>query len=109
MVESLHGVGEWLRANGEAIYGTRITPNYQSDRTWFMANKNGKTLYAVYALPQGESLPKTIEWTGNLPTGKVTLLKGNKNVSYKIQDGKVTLTLPKGLANEPLAFRFDVK
>ena len=109
VVESLHGVGEWLRANGEAIYGTRITPNYQSDRTWFMANKNGKTLYAVYALPQGESLPKTIEWTGNLPTGKVTLLKGNKNVSYKIQDGKVTLTLPKGLANEPLAFRFDVK
>ena len=109
VVESLHGTGEWLRANGEAIYNTRTTPHYNDDRVWFTADKNGKTLYAIYALEEGKTLPKTIEWTENLPTGKITLLKGNKNISYKIQNGKVILTLPKGLANEPLAFRFDIR
>lgn len=107
--ESLRGIGEWLRANGKAIYNTRITPNYHQGNTWFTADKNGKTLYAIHALPKGESLPSTIEWTGNIPTGKMTLLKGNKSVKYTCKDGKVTVTLPKGLKNESLAFSFDVK
>lgn len=107
--ESLHGVGEWLRANGKAIYNTRTTPDYHQGNTWFTADKNGKTLYAIYALPKGENLPATIEWSGNVPTGKLTLLKGNKNVKYTCKDGKVTVTLPKGLKNEPLAFCFDIK
>ncbi|WP_281696161.1 alpha-L-fucosidase [Bacteroides clarus] len=78
----LKKVGEWLRKNGAAIYSTRITPNYNCGNVWFTANKDGKTLYAIYALPEGEELPEIIEWEGNEPSGKMTLLQNGKRVKY---------------------------
>lgn len=109
VVERLQGVGKWLRANGKAIYNTRTTPHYNDGRTWFTADKDGKTLYAIYTLPDNEKLPATIEWTGNIPTGTMKLLKGNRTVKYTCNGDKVIVTLPKGLANESLAFSFKVK
>lgn len=109
VAERLHVIGEWLRTNGKAIYNTRITPVYNDGNVWFTADKDGKTLYAVYALPEGENLPETIEWSGNIPTGKMKMLKGNKTVKYISKDGKVKVTLPKGLKNEPIALQFTVK
>ena len=105
----LHEVGEWMRKYGEAIYSTRITPIYNDGNVWFTASKDGKTIYAIYTLKDGEELPASIEWTGNVPAGKVTLLSNGKAVSCKSKDGKVTLTLPKGLAQESFAVRFEVK
>ena len=105
----LKEVGNWLRRNGEAIYGTRITPNYHNGNTWFTANKDGKTLYAIYALPEGEELPATIEWEGNEPSGRMTLLQNGKRVKYTCKNGKVKVVLPQGLKNEALAFSFKVK
>ncbi len=43
-VERLEKVGEWLKVNGEGIYNTRITKNYNSGNIWFTANKNNKTI-----------------------------------------------------------------
>ena len=105
----LKKVGEWLRKNGAAIYSTRITPNYNCGNVWFTANKDGKTLYAIYALPEGEELPEIIEWEGNEPSGKMTLLQNGKRVKYTCENGKVKVTLPQGLKNETLAFSFKVK
>ena len=109
VVERLHAIGEWLRANGKAIYNTRTTPNYHCGNMWFTADKDGRTLYAIYALPDGETLPATLEWTGNEPVGKVKLLKGNKTLKCVKKDGKVQVTLPKGIANEPVALQFTIK
>ena len=105
----LKEVGAWMKANGEAIYNTRITPNYNTGKTWFTAHKNGKTLYAIYALADDETLPATIEWEGNEPEGRMTLLNGNRPVSYTYKDGKVTVKLPRGLKNEPVALKFNLK
>ena len=33
---------------------------YNNENIWFTADKNGKTLYAIYALSEGEELPETI-------------------------------------------------
>lgn len=104
----LKQVGAWLKQNGNAIYSTRITPNYHSGNTWFTANKDGKTLYAIYALPEGEKLPEYIEWEGNEPTGKMTLLQNNQQVKYTCKNGKVTVVLPDNLKNEPIAFSFKL-
>ena len=108
-IDRLKEVGDWLKQNGAAIYATRTTPNYNCGKVWFTANKDGKTLYAIYALPEKETLPATIEWEGNEPTGRMTLLQNGKSVKYSCKGGKVTVTLPKGLKNEPLAFSFKVK
>ena len=105
----LKKVGEWLKKNGTAIYATRITPNYNYGNVWFTANKDGQTLYAIYALPEGEKLPEYIEWEGNEPSGKMTLLQNGKRVKYTCKDGKVKIMLPQGLKNEALAFSFKVK
>lgn len=108
-IDRLKEVGAWLKQNGKAIYATRTTPHYNSGRIWFTANKDGKTLYAIYTLPEGETLPATIEWEGNEPKGKITLLQTGKRVKYTNQNGKVIITLPKGLKNEPLAFQFSIQ
>lgn len=111
--EEVHAIlkqtGAWLKQNGNAIYSTRITPNYHSGNVWFTANKDGKTLYAIYALPEKEKLPEYIEWEGNIPSGKITLLQNGKQIKYVCKDGKVKITLPQGLKNEALAFSFKLK
>lgn len=76
---------------------------------WFTTNNDGRTLYAIYALTEKDTLPAIIEWKGYEPKGKMTLLQKGKSVKYFSKDGKVTVTLPKGLKNEPLAFKFNLK
>ena len=109
VVERLHKVGEWLRKNGEAIYSTRTTPVYHDGNTWFTANKDGETLYAIYTVNDGEQLPATITWKGNVPKGKMVLLANGKKVKYRCEGDQVTVTVPKGLAAESLAFRFKIE
>lgn len=109
VVDRLHKIGEWMRANGEAIYSTRTTPVYNDGKTWFTANKDGETLYAIYTVSDGETLPATIEWKGNLPKGKMTLLQTGKKVKYSCEGDIVVVKLPEGLKNEPLAFKFKLK
>lgn len=109
VVDRLHEVGEWLRANGKAIYNTTITPYYQEGNIWFTADKDGKTLYAIYALPDGEQLPDTLTWSTNVPKGKMTVLANGKRASYQVEGEKVTVTLPKGLPNQPLVLKFAWK
>ena len=109
VVDRLHKIGEWMRTNGEAIYNTRITPVYNDGKTWFTANKDGETLYAIYAVSDGETLPATIEWKGNLPKGKMTLLQTGKKVKYSCEGDKVVVKLPEGLKNVSLAFKFKLK
>lgn len=110
VVDRLEKVGQWLKKNGEAIYNTRITPVYNAGKVWFTAKKNGKTLYAIYTLGDDEQVEPTISWTGNIPSGKMTLLGTGKSVRYKISGDKVTVTLPSGInRNEPLALRFQAK
>lgn len=105
----LKEVGAWLRQNGEAIYATRTTSNYNSGNTWFTANKDGETLYAIYALPEGEELPAIIEWEGNNPTGSMILLQNGKQVKYSIQGNTVKVKVPHGIKQEALVFKFEVK
>lgn len=45
MVECLRGVGEWLRINGEAIYGTRPWRTFRDGDVRF--TQKGRTVYAI--------------------------------------------------------------
>ena len=105
----LEEIGEWLGRCGEAIYSTRITKDYNDGDIWFNASKDGQTLYAIYALKDDEQLPSTLSWSGNLPKGgKVTVLNNGKKVKATVKDGQVTLKLPKGLKQEPVALKFSL-
>ncbi len=109
VVKNLLQIGNWLNKNGQAIYSTVNAAHYNDGKVWFTADKNGKTLYAIYALEDGEKTPKTITWTENKPKGKLILLQNGKSVKYTVKGNQVTVTLPSGLKNEPLAFKFNSK
>lgn len=109
VVNTLLKIGSWLNKNGQAIYSTVNAAHYNDGKVWFTADKNGKTLYAIYALDDGEKTPKTITWTENKPKGKLILLQNGKSVKYTVKGNQVTVTLPSGLKNEPLAFKFNSK
>lgn len=108
VVKRLQKVGAWLNVNGEAIYNTRITPDYRSGNTWFTVSKDKKKTYALYALHDGENIPEVIEWEGNLPApkSKMILLQTGKKVKYSCEGKKVKVYLPKGTVKrtESLAF-----
>ena len=110
VIDRLEKVGEWLRVNGKGIYNTRPTSNYKSGNAWFTADKNKKDLYAIYALPENEKLPATIEWEGNTPAKgtKMTLLQNNKRVKWRSDGTKTTVFLPKNLKQESLILSFNV-
>ncbi len=109
VTDRLLKIGKWLDKNGKAIYSTVNAKHYNDGKVWFTANKNGKTLYAIYALEDDERTPKTITWTVNKPNGKLTLLQNGKSVKYTVKGDQVTVTVPAGTKNEPLAFMFNVK
>lgn len=109
VVKNLLQIGNWLNKNGQAIYSTVNAAHYNDGKVWFTADKNGKTLYAIYALEDGEKTPKTITWTENKPKGKLILLQNGKSVKYTVKGNQITVTLPSGLMNEPLAFKFNSK
>ena len=109
VTDRLQTVGAWLKTNGKAIYATRNAKVYHDGNLWFTADKDGKTLYAIYALPEGESLPAEVQWKGNTPKGKVRLLAGGKSLKAKTKKGVTTVQLPKGMAQEAFVLEFQMK
>lgn len=106
-IQRLKAIGQWLNKNGQAIYNTTITPHYNDGKLWFTASKDGKKYYALYALPDGEQLPATLSWTGNKPKSVRLLATGRKLKAQK-QGNRTTVSLPKGLKNEPIALELSL-
>ena len=104
----LHEIGDWLARCGESIYSTVCVPEYGSGNIWFTGSKDGKTVYAIYCHPDGKAMPKTVEWEGNIPSGKVTILNNGKKVKAKVSGRKVSVDLPRGLRNEPVAIKIQL-
>jgi len=111
-VAHLKLIGDWMKTNGEAIYNTRSTAVYHDGKVWFTAAKDKKTIYALYALDDGDKLPTTITWKGNVPGkhSRMTLLQTGKTVKWSNKGDMVTVTLPKGTVKkeESIAFRFTL-
>ena len=113
VVDRLQKIGEWLNENGNAIYNTRTVAYYQDDEVFFTMGKAGET-YALARLAEGETLPATISWHGQIPaTGSaMILLATGEKVKWKIVDDQVLVTVPKSFRNKKhatypaLAFSF---
>ncbi|MDO7742523.1 MAG: alpha-L-fucosidase, partial [Pedobacter sp.] len=115
-VSRLENIGTWMKTNGKAIYGTRITADFHSGNTWFTQSKDGKVKNAVYCFEPETSGVKTIEWKGNVPVkgAKMTLLNINKSVKWELNNGNVKVYLPESINNNPaiygaLAFTYAAK
>lgn len=107
VVARLQTIGKWMRSNGQAIYNTRTTPVYHDRNIWFTADKGANKLYALYALPEGDKLPSTISWKGNIPSGNMRLLCDGRKLKYTVKGDEVTVFLPKNLREESFALSFS--
>ncbi|SFE70605.1 alpha-L-fucosidase [Sunxiuqinia elliptica] len=113
VVKRLQAVGEWMNQNGKAIYGTRITEHYQDGEVFFTKGKKGEH-YALARIAEGEALPETVSWTGNLPAKgtKMTLVATGQRVRWKKDGDQVVVSVPKAFRKKhktypALAFSFQ--
>lgn len=111
--ERILSVGQWLDKNGKAVYATVSAKHYNDGNVWFTMDKNQRTMYAFYALPENEKeVPEVIEWTENIPVNKnkVMLLPFHRKVKCEVDNDKVRVYLPKNTDRSvSLAFSFEVQ
>jgi len=81
----LNDIGEWLKINGEAIYGTRVVEPYFEGKLRFTHGKDGSD-YIIYLLDENEIIPAEIVTEKYSPEkgSKITVL-GKKGNSLKWQ------------------------
>jgi len=90
-VERLHAVGEWLKANGESIYGTRGGP--VPPRDWGVTTQKGKKVYVhllnlpddVLALPK---LPGKISGATLMNGQRVDVIENDLGVMLKVEQSR---------------------
>ena len=91
-VAVLDVLGEWLRRNGEAIYGTRLAePNEQGTVAF---TRKGEIHYALFRLPEGEAYPEelVIPWPGEV--SRLTLTATGQALSFTRTEEGIRVTLP---------------
>ena len=95
-VSRLKEIGEWLKINGEAIYGTRITPKYKDHNVYFTRKKNSSTLYALVTLLENTQVPRTIKWGLNFPKKgtKIKFLQTGQQLKWERVGDMIQVELP---------------
>lgn len=106
IVEILTEVGQWLKANGEAVYGTRCTPYYRYGDIWFTSSADSSLMYAVYVPQEQGDVPRELSWKVNLPQGKVRLVATGQTLRHFVRGDSVTVILPRYMDEGPVALSF---
>lgn len=89
-VKVLQGVGEWLKINGEAIYGSHYWDTYKDGDVRF--TRKGNTLYAI-ALEWPEEEVRLTSLAGKQVT-KVEMLGLSETVQWKQESGALVIQPP---------------
>jgi alpha-L-fucosidase len=105
-IEKMQEIGAWMKSNGEAIYNTRITKDFNDGNTWFTENKKTGTTYALVCLKEGEALPASIGWKGNTPKKgtKMKLLQNGTVVKWTLENDKVKVSLPASMLKDKINY-----
>ena len=89
-VQRLREMGEWLRANGETIYGTKGGP--LSARDWGVTTQKGNTVYVHILKWHDESLTLP-SWGRSVKSA--ALFSDKTPVKFQQNDFGITLKVPK--------------
>ncbi len=130
--DSLLGLGQWMEANGEAIYGTRPWINaaegptaepsggfsdakkflklkYTAQDIRYTASKDGKTVYAItLGIPEaGTGVTLETFANRNIAVKKITLINGGK-VDWTQSDDGVRIVAPASSEKHALVFQIEL-
>lgn len=109
-MDSLRGLGEWLKVYGEAIYGTRVCAPYQSGNISF--TRKGDAVYAIRLFPVAQESVDSklfIPYAGKV--SKVNMLDSGEDMSFVPGESGITVTVPAGRrgGSAPIALVFKLQ
>jgi alpha-L-fucosidase len=103
-IDRLRGIGDWMRVNAEAIYGTKPVAPYKEGQVRFTSLADG-TVYAIYLAGENETAPPPkIALAAFSPEKEsvVRMLGSNESVHWQKSGEGALLTLPsKAVAKPP--------
>ena len=91
-LRELSGMGQWLKANGDAIYKTRACPIPRAG-DWYFTKKN-QSLYALRPMEEEDSLQGTVSLPVSLPVGRITLMDSDEALPFEKTAEGLAVTLP---------------
>ena len=99
VVQRLTDIGQWMKRNGDAIYGTRTVKDYKDGMMFFTQNQDKKTSYAILCVNDREQLPEFVEWKNNPPAkgSKLRLLETGEPVKWSSEGNSTRIFLPSSL------------
>lgn len=100
-IEALEVAGQWLKVNGEAIYGTRPRPGdlwKEGAALRFTQTKEGKTVYALALQWPGATLRLTT--VRPRPNARITLLGYPTPLKWRMEGETLVVSLPESLQEE---------
>ncbi|MFM8348273.1 MAG: alpha-L-fucosidase [Bacteroidota bacterium] len=95
-VERLKAIGDWMRLNSEAIYGTGSRKQYkEGDHIRFTVSADGKSTYVIFNKSEGG----VVKFSSITPVkgSGITLLGHKGKLAWKSDQGVTTVTLPSSL------------
>ena len=111
-VEVLKTVGTWLRANGEAIYATRVAAPFRTKDWAYTRGKDGKFTYAIRLWREGEKQDRRLvmDCANAEQVVKVTHLATGREIEAKADaEKRLVLTVPAGLKFDAIADAFRLE
>ena len=108
-VERLRAMGDWLKINGDAIYGTRYWKAYSQDDEHLAFTTKGKNLYAIkLAKPvPAFTIDATAGWK-ETDVKSVRLLGSDATVEWSIGPKGLSLTPPSDVGKSQFAWSFEI-
>lgn len=116
----LRKVGEWLRANGKAVYATRawkiygegpgVEGHHNKDNIRFTISKDGRSIYAFVLGKHGSDIVIRSLKKGDCKIKSVTTVADGKKAAYRLAvDGLYISGVPSAVDSMPVALHIALR